>query len=89
MKETLFLGTYTKRESEGVYTITLDTEKIKAVMINEIVPPDPEDDFYGKNETPYYHTTVFPLFHPAYYLLSPALSIRQWFRTLLFSLLED
>lgn len=27
MKETLFLGTYTKRESEGVYTITLDTEK--------------------------------------------------------------
>ena len=45
--------------------ITLDTEKIKAVMINEIVPPDPEDDFYGKNETPYYHTTVFPLFQKA------------------------
>lgn len=27
MKETIYLGTYTKRASEGVYQITLDTEK--------------------------------------------------------------
>lgn len=27
MKETLFLGTYTKRESKGIYSIALDTEK--------------------------------------------------------------
>ena len=45
--------------------ITLDTDKIKTIMINEVVPSDPEDDFYGKNEAPYYHTTVFPLFQKA------------------------
>ena len=45
--------------------IILDTDKIKTIMINEVVPSNPEDDFYGKNELPYYHTTVFPLFQKA------------------------
>lgn len=45
--------------------ITLDTAKIKVIMINEVVPPDPEDDFYGKNKIPAYLTTVLPLFQTA------------------------
>ena len=45
--------------------ILLDTDKIKTIMINEVVPSDPEDDFYGKNKIPDYLTTVLPLFREA------------------------
>ena len=27
MRQKMFLGTYTRRESEGIYSLTLDTEK--------------------------------------------------------------
>ena len=27
MLQTIYLGTYTRRESKGIYSITLDTEK--------------------------------------------------------------
>jgi uracil-DNA glycosylase len=45
--------------------ITLETDKISAIMINETVPRDPGDDFYGKNDPPYYLTTAIPLFQKA------------------------
>jgi len=45
--------------------ITLDTEKIKAIMINEVVPYNPADDFYGGNTPPNYLTTTLPLFEKA------------------------
>lgn len=45
--------------------LTLDTEKITAIMINEVVPADPNDDFYGRNDPPNYLTTVLPLFQKA------------------------
>ena len=45
--------------------ITINTDKIKVIMINEVVPSDPENDFYGKNEIPEYLTTVLPLFQKA------------------------
>ena len=37
---------------------------IQAVIINEIVPADPEDDFYGGTEAAYLSTTI-PLFQKA------------------------
>ncbi|MGX7419987.1 lactonase family protein [Carnobacterium gallinarum] len=40
MKETMFLGTYTKRESEGVYSITLDTEKQQLEELTLIAKAD-------------------------------------------------
>lgn len=45
--------------------VTLNTDKIKTLMINEVVPSDPKNDFYGKNEIPDYLTTVLPLFQEA------------------------
>lgn len=39
-------------------------EKIKAILINEVVPPDPKDDFYGGPEADYLSTTI-PLFKHA------------------------
>jgi len=45
--------------------ITLDTEKIKAIMISEVVPSNPADDFYGDNTPPDYLTTTLPLFEKA------------------------
>lgn len=45
--------------------ITLDTEKITAIMINEVVPIDPNNNFYGKNSPPEYLTTTLQLFQKA------------------------
>lgn len=45
--------------------ITLETDSIKAVMINEVVPADPNDDFYGENTLPDYLKTTVPLFQKA------------------------
>lgn len=39
-------------------------EKIKAVLINEVVPLDSKDDFYGKQKPEYLSTTI-PLFRQA------------------------
>lgn len=38
---------------------------IKAIMINEVVPPDPDNDFYGNYSNPEYLKTVIPLFRNA------------------------
>ena len=45
--------------------VTVDTDKIKAVMINEVVPDDPDNDFYGKSASPDYLNTTIPLFQKA------------------------
>jgi uracil-DNA glycosylase len=42
-----------------------DPNTIRAIMINEVVPPDPRDDFYGDNSMPAYLTTTLPLFAKA------------------------
>jgi uracil-DNA glycosylase len=51
---------------EGLYfnDIDLDPEKILAVMINEVVPTDPGQDFYGQADADYLKTTI-PLFQNA------------------------
>ncbi|WP_330371961.1 uracil-DNA glycosylase family protein [Lacrimispora aerotolerans] len=51
---------------EGLYfnDIDLDPEKIQAVMINEVVPSDPSQDFYGQADADYLKTTI-PLFQNA------------------------
>ena len=41
--------------------INIEPEKIQAIMINEIVPIDSDDDFYGKPDSAYMSTTI-PLF---------------------------
>ena len=33
-------------------------EKIKAILINEVVPLNPKDDFYGSQEADYLASTV-------------------------------
>lgn len=42
--------------------VDMDTDLIKAIMINEVVPYNPADDFYGGNTPPDYLTTTLPLF---------------------------
>lgn len=51
---------------EGVHfnNIELDPQKIQAVMINEVVPADPSQDFYGQADADYLKTTI-PLFQKA------------------------
>ena len=39
-------------------------ENIKAVLINEVVPQDPDNDFYGKQEGEYLSAAI-SLFHNA------------------------
>lgn len=46
-------------------TIDFDTEKIKAIMINEVVADSPENDFYSLKEKPAYLETTIPLFQKA------------------------
>ena len=41
--------------------LELDPLKIKAIMINEVVPVDPSQDFYGQPDAEYLTTTI-PLF---------------------------
>ena len=45
--------------------VSLEPEQIKTVMINEAVPLDPVEDFYGSALAPAYLETVFPLFREA------------------------
>ena len=44
--------------------VDLDPAAIRAVMINEVVPADPAQDFYGENGEEYLSTTL-PLFRQA------------------------
>ncbi|MDL2297630.1 uracil-DNA glycosylase family protein [Synergistaceae bacterium OttesenSCG-928-D05] len=43
----------------------LEPEKIKVIMINEVVPQNETDDFYGKSPEPDYLKTTLPLFAAA------------------------
>ncbi|EQF27449.1 uracil DNA glycosylase superfamily protein [Clostridioides difficile CD160] len=45
--------------------ITIDTDSIKTIMINEVVPNNPNDDFYSINEDADYLKTTLPLFNNA------------------------
>ncbi|MGO0862466.1 uracil-DNA glycosylase family protein, partial [Clostridioides difficile] len=45
--------------------ITIDTDSIKTIMINEVVPSNPNDDFYSSNEHADYLKTTIPLFQSA------------------------
>lgn len=44
--------------------VNIEPETIRAIMINEIVPIDSDDDFYGKPDSAYMSTTI-PLFRNA------------------------
>ncbi|MHC1722377.1 MAG: uracil-DNA glycosylase family protein [Aminipila sp.] len=44
--------------------LEIDPLKIKAIMINEVVPSDPTQDFYGQSNADYLTTTI-PLFQRA------------------------
>lgn len=44
--------------------IDVDPEKVRAIMINEVVPADPKQDFYSDNDAAYLKTTI-PLFQKA------------------------
>ena len=44
--------------------INIEPDTILAIMINEIVPADSDDDFYGKRDSAYMSTTI-PLFRKA------------------------
>ena len=46
--------------------IDLDPLMIKAVMINEVVPADPLQDFYGIPEADYLKTTIPLYFYPGH-----------------------
>lgn len=44
--------------------VNIELETIQAIMINEVVPSCPEDDFYGKPDSAYMSTTI-PMFRKA------------------------
>lgn len=44
--------------------IEIEPSSVKAIMINEVVPSDPMQDFYGQVDADYMKTTI-PLFHKA------------------------
>lgn len=44
--------------------VNIEPETIQTIMINEVVPSSPEDDFYGKPDSAYMSTTI-PLFRKA------------------------
>jgi len=56
-----FVGGATNLRFNNVEVIP---ETIRAVMINEVVPSHPEEDFYGKSDAAYMTTTI-PLFRKA------------------------
>ncbi len=52
--------------ASGIYlnNIEIDPPTIKAIMVNEVVPSDPIQDFYGAADADYLKTTI-PLFQMA------------------------
>lgn len=45
--------------------IIIDADHIKAIMINEVPPQNPEDYFYSESSNPNYMNTTIPLFQKA------------------------
>ncbi|WKK93494.1 hypothetical protein Q0Y04_03840 [Clostridioides difficile] len=45
--------------------ITIETDKIKTIMINEVVPTNTNDDFYSVDKDADYLKTTIPLFDSA------------------------
>lgn len=60
-----FSGIQSGRENMQLPDIILDMEKITAMMINEVVPADLNNDFYGRSDFPDYLKTTLPLFQKA------------------------
>jgi len=56
--------------------LEIDPLKIKAIMINEVVPSDPAQDFYGQSTADYLTTTI-PLFQKAGFQVSDIRDILQ------------
>lgn len=56
--------------------LEIDPLKIKAFMINEVVPSDPAQDFYGQPNADYLTTTI-PLFHRAGFQIKDIQDILQ------------
>jgi uracil-DNA glycosylase len=52
-----------------LYDLEIDVDAIHAVMINEVVPVNPQQDFYSGTSADYMKTTI-PLFHRAGVLVS-------------------
>lgn len=52
--------------TEGIFLndVEIDPLTIRAILINEVVPPDPLQDFYGQADADYLKTTI-PLFQGA------------------------
>lgn len=44
--------------------VDVEPDKVRAIMINEVVPADPKQDFYGDDDAAYLETTI-PLFQKA------------------------
>lgn len=49
-------------ENDQIYLndIDIDPKLIKAIMINEVVPADPNNDFYGLEDVAYMGANRFP-----------------------------
>ena len=64
-------------ENDQIYLndINIDPKSIKAIMINEVVPADPNNDFYGLEDAAYMETTI-PLFQKAGYKHSRHIVLR-------------
>ncbi len=45
--------------------VQIDTDQIKCIMINEVPPMNPYDDFYSDGDNPEYMRTTLDLFHNA------------------------
>lgn len=56
--------------------LEIDPLNIKAIMINEVVPSDPAQDFYGQSTADYLTTTI-PLFQKAGFQVSGIRDILQ------------
>jgi hypothetical protein len=51
-------------ENIRLYDLEIDVDAIHAIMINEVVPANPKEDFYSGTSADYLKTTI-PLFHRA------------------------
>ncbi len=58
-------GNNISQEKLQIPDISLNTETIKVVMINEVPPKNPEDHFYSNSLEPEYMKTTLSLFHNA------------------------
>ncbi len=45
--------------------VKVEADSIRTIMINEVVPADPSQDFYGRSESAEYLKTAIPLFQNA------------------------